>query len=210
MLKAISFVPVLGFPFALIFACMAPAATPAAAPADNSNGPVTILDGSGVWRVLHSWDAPLVKTPAGLQERRNRGSRSDPVERPDFHFMTVNPASGWTATAFDDTTWPRRHFFAKYSNGEWDERADGGSASPYLRQLCLRGKFTVSDPAAVGPLWLNLAYRGGVIVYVNGREIGRCHIPSGKSAPEARRRFIPCRSISRTTANRGTGIKTRT
>ncbi len=146
-----------------------------------AEGAVTILDGSGVWRVLHSWNAPLLQTSAGLQERHNRSSRSDdPVERPGFHFMTVNPGAGWTTTAFDDTAWPRRHFFAKYSNGEWDERAGGGSASPYLRQLRLRGKFTVSDPAAMGRLWLNLAYRGGVVVYVNGREIVRGHLPPGK------------------------------
>ena len=155
-------------------------ATASAAAAD---GPVTILDGSGVWRVLHSWNAPLVQTPAGVQERRSRGSRAEPVERPTFRFLTLAPPVGWTTTAFDDTAWPRRHFFAKYTHGEWDERAGGGSASPYLRELSLCCKFTVSDPAAVGRLWLNLAYRGGVAVYLNGQELARGHLPAGTIEP---------------------------
>ncbi len=184
MLSAIRLVFVFGFVFGFrvvgMFACMTLVTTCAVASAEDTNRPVTILDGSGVWRVLHSWNAPLVRTSAGLQERRNRSSRANPVERPGFRFMTVDPGTGWTTTAFDDAAWPRRHFFAKYTNGEWDQRAGGGSASPYLRQLCLRGKFTVSDPAAVGPLWLNLAYRGGVVVHINGREIGRGHLPPGK------------------------------
>ncbi len=191
MPKAIRLILVLAFRFAGLFACMSPAAACAAPPAEIAKGPVTILDGSGTWRVLHAWNAPLVQTFAGLQERRNRSSRSEPVERPGFRFLTAAPAAGWTTTAFDDTAWPRRHFFAKYSNGESDERAGGGSASPYLRLLCLRGKFTVSDTATVGPLWLTLAYRGGLIVHVNGREIGRGHMPPGKSESGAPAEIYP-------------------
>lgn len=142
--------------------------------------PVTILDGSGVWRALHSWNAPLLQTPAGLQERRNGGPRSEASERPGFHFMFTEPGSNWTATTFDDSSWARRHFFAKYANGELDERAGGGSASPYLRQLCLRGKFTVTDAAQAGRLWLDLSYRGGVAVHVNGVEITRQNLPPGQ------------------------------
>ena len=67
MPKAIRLILVLAFRFAGLFACMSPAAACAAPPAEIAKGPVTILDGSGTWRVLHAWNAPLVQTSVGLQ-----------------------------------------------------------------------------------------------------------------------------------------------
>jgi hypothetical protein len=43
--------------------------------------------------------------------------------------------------------------------------------------ICSRARFGVTDPARVSGLSLAIAYRGGVIVYVNGQEIGRGHMP---------------------------------
>jgi len=48
---------------------------------------------------------------------------------------------------------------------------------PTLAAICLRGKFRVTDPAAAGDLKLSVAYRGGVVVYLNGQEIARASIP---------------------------------
>jgi len=115
--------------------------------------------------------------------RRVDGPRAELAERPDFRFMTLYPQEGWTAAEFDDSAWARQHFFARYANGETDIRAGGGAGSPYLRQLSLRGKFTVADPAAVGSLRLRVSYRGGIVVYLNGGEVARAHLPSGKLAP---------------------------
>ena len=157
-------------------------------------GPVTILDGSGVWRVLHSWNVPMVQTTEGLRERREEGYRKKPYDKPDFRFLTRYPPAGWTQLDFDDSVWPRRTFFFKYLNGEGDARAGGGGASPYLRQLSLRGKFTVTDPAKVGRLWLSMAYRGGVAVYLNGREIGRAHLPGGKIEPGSLAEIYPLKA----------------
>jgi hypothetical protein len=159
--------------------------------------PVTILDGSGVWRVLHCWGAPLVQTSAGLRERRRTGSRIEPLEKSAFHFMTRYPPAGWTEVDFNDSSWPRRQFFVKYANGEHDERAGGGSASAYLRQLNVRGKFTVSDPAQVGRLWLSLAYRGGVVVYLNGKELARAHLPGDKAEAGSPAEVYPVRAYLR-------------
>lgn len=152
---------------------------------------VTILDGSSVWRALHSWNAPLVKTRDGIKERRSKGRRAGPADRPDFRFMTLYPSSGWTDVDFEDSTWARRHFFVKYSNGEWDHRAGGGSGSPYLRQLSLRGRFTVTDPAKVSQLWLTMGYRGGAAVYLNGKELTRAHLPGGKLEPGSPAEMYP-------------------
>jgi hypothetical protein len=40
-------------------------------------------------------------------------------------------------------------------------------------------RFGVSDPAKVSGLSLTLAYRGGVVVCLNGKEIWRSHLPAG-------------------------------
>jgi hypothetical protein len=66
-------------------------------------------------------------------------------------------------------------------NGESDTRAGGGPGSPVLRQLTLRGKFKVTDPAVVKRLALNLVFRGGAIIYLNGKEVTRAFMPAGKA-----------------------------
>ena len=130
---------------------------------------VTIVAGSGVWRVLHSWNAPTGHIEKGFCELRST--------RP-FDFLTLYPAKGWTELGFDDSQWARQHFFVKYVNGELDGRAGSGAPSPYLRQLSLRSKFTVTDPAKVKNLWLDAAYRGGLVVHVNGKEVTRQYLPA--------------------------------
>jgi len=160
-----------------LWAAACPGAEPQAAGRAGAAGPegadphgtgVTILDGSGVWRVLHSWAPPTVATEKGHFEltRRQR-----------FDFLTAYPPAGWTGIDFDDSRWARQHFFHKYTHGELDGRAGSGSPSPYLRRLSLRGKFTVTDPSQVQDLWLDLGYRGGVVVHLNGREIARRQLP---------------------------------
>ena len=143
------------------------------APAPATAGPgVTILDGSGVWRVLHSWKNPPGHVENGFVDMKISESTLD--------FLTVYPPKDWTQIGFDDSRWARQRYPDKFINGELDGRAGSGSPSPYLRQLSLRGKFTVSDPGKVKPLWLDMAYRGGVAVYVNGKEVGRQHLGANK------------------------------
>jgi Glycoside hydrolase 123, catalytic domain/Glycoside hydrolase 123 N-terminal domain len=52
-------------------------------------------------------------------------------------------------------------------------------------RFCLRGRFQVDNPAAVKALYLTLEYRGGVVVYLNGKEIARQHLPKGDLDVEA-------------------------
>ena len=167
---------------ALMGLVLVPAACGQAAPAAPK--PVTILDGSSFWRVLYSWNATLVRTKEGLKERRLKPRwRGRPLDFSDFRYMTLTPAAGWTALDFDDSRWARQHFFSKYVNGEIDPRAGGGGQIPQLRQLSLRGKFTVTDPAKVSTLRLTVAFRGGAAVYLNGKELARAHLPGGQIAP---------------------------
>ncbi|MGD0896645.1 MAG: glycoside hydrolase domain-containing protein [Thermoguttaceae bacterium] len=82
----------------------------------------------------------------------------------------ADPRADWAAAEFDDQTWA-------YHGIE-----GGGPGFGGMPLVCSRGRFAVSDPARVSALSLTLAYRGGVIVYVNGKEIGRSHMPSGQMA----------------------------
>jgi len=152
--------------------------------ADAASGPVTILDGRSPWRVLYSWDRPAVLTADGPKPRLLKGGRNvRPEEEADFHFITQYPRGVWTKADFDDSGWARRHFIARWASGEWDHRAGGGRGSINLRQLSVRGKFTVTDPARAAGMTVSLSYRGGAVVYVNGREIARGHLPAGAVAP---------------------------
>ena len=49
-----------------------------------------------------------------------------------------------------------------------------------LDRLYLRGVFTVADPETAGELTLAAQYRGGIIVYLNGEEVGRNNIAKDK------------------------------
>ena len=174
----------LGALAALACASLCPAQQPATA-GKPAAAPVTILDGSSVWRVLYSWGAPMAKTRDGYAETRGKDL---------WDFMTVYPPDGWTAVTFDDSTWCRRHFFGKYYNGELDGRAGGGGPNLNIRQISLRGKFTVTDPAKVKVLHLTLVYRGGVVVHVNGREVKRDFLPPGKLVPGCPAEMYPTRA----------------
>ncbi|MFW6157756.1 MAG: glycoside hydrolase domain-containing protein [Planctomycetota bacterium] len=131
-------------------------------------GETVILNANSPWRVHYTWMTIRVKRKTGeLQyatvERRRRGQELSfkPVE-PTF---SERPADGWAAPDFDDAGWAhdRLPIFTRRTRD--------------LGLLCLRGTFTVTEPA---PLSLQLTYRGGAAVYVNGKEIARAHLPNGK------------------------------
>lgn len=68
--------------------------------------------------------------------------------------------------------------------GEYGIEVGGGTRSgvwPAL--LCVRTRFGVTDPAKASDLKLSLTHLGGAVVYVNGREVARNHMPSGPIEP---------------------------
>ncbi len=82
---------------------------------------------------------------------------------------TPPPPAGWRETDFDDSRWSR-------SRPEWFRRAAFIQTS--TEQLSMRGRFKVEDPARAD-LSLTLKYTGGAVVYLNGKEIHRAHMPQG-------------------------------
>jgi len=82
----------------------------------------------------------------------------------------------WMQPDFDDSAWARK------KGGP----AEGGSwYDPAVRVACLRGRFEVTDPARVTRLDFEVQYLGGVVVYLNGKEVKRQHLPAGALTGEA-------------------------
>lgn len=81
------------------------------------------------------------------------------------------PSADWAKPEFDDRGWPRRRapLFGRY----------GGIREPGLALLCVRGRFGIEKDANPDDLNLAVTYRGGVVVYLNGKEIARGHLPAG-------------------------------
>ncbi len=95
-------------------------------------------------------------------------------------FPSPAPAEGWFGADFDDSDWGR------YQTDELGEKTggygvsfEGATGGDWFDRLCLRTCFGISDPAAAQDLSLELAYRGGAVVYLNGKEVGRGHLPTG-------------------------------
>ena len=83
--------------------------------------------------------------------------------------------AGWRQPDYDDHNWPRSR--AAWLRGLACARFSSAAVS-------LRGKFEVTDPSAVKSLSLSCKYYGGVVVWLNGREIARADVPAGELRPE--------------------------
>ena len=86
-----------GVMIVLVAAAAAPAQDKAA-DKQAETGPVTVLDGSSVWRALYSWRAPLAKTADGrkeIQAGRQRGSMIPPGAGDTSSASTIT--ANWTA-----------------------------------------------------------------------------------------------------------------
>jgi len=127
-----------------------------------------ILNSRSFWRV-NIWSSPV---PIRLKDGKLTRQPSK-----------LNCPPDWHSAEFDDAAWvrmPGPFFPSKYMAGwrGWSASNDVNTAL-----ICLRGRFAVTDPAAAGTLTLNLQYRGGAVVYINGQEAGRANMPEGKIEP---------------------------
>jgi len=78
---------------------------------------------------------------------------------------TTDP--NWMQPEFDDSEWRRR------------PGATGTGGDPGWKLMLMRGRFEVDDPAQCKDLRLSATYRGGLVVYLNGKEVARRHLPAG-------------------------------
>ncbi len=122
-----------------------------------------ILSTEGQWRyfiVMRDTVYGTAKDAKPMEDKRGYTYRTDP------------PPAGWTEPDFDDSDWGRRPgpFFPGYGFHQQDT----------LGMLCLRDSFFAPDPEKAPDLSLSAVYRGGIAVYLNGREIARKNLPDGE------------------------------
>jgi hypothetical protein len=141
-----------------LLACQAATpAPPAAAPA--ATRPTVVLDTMGFWRMHHELRPPVIQTDGQLKPAL--------ILQSWMNHETEPAPADWRKADFDDSEWFRG-------------TALRAIKSPWLSRLCLRGKFQVTDPALVKDLALEVDFHGGIVVYVNGQELCRRHLPAGE------------------------------
>ncbi len=92
----------------------------------------------------------------------------------------TNQNTAWRATTFSDTAWKSGKAQLGYGDGDEATIVSYGTSSTkkyittYFRQA-----FTVSNPAAITALNLQLLRDDGAVVYLNGTEVFRSNMPTG-------------------------------
>lgn len=131
-------------------------------PAAAAEGAI-ILDNGSFWRCHQTLRDPVFGTGADAK-------LAEPKKGALQHKSAL-PAADWMKPEFDDGNWWRSPppFYGGYGFQQPDT----------IALIALRGKFAVEDPSKVKTLTLNLVYRGGVVIYVNGKELKRAHMPEG-------------------------------
>jgi hypothetical protein len=165
-----------------------------------------VLDlNNATFRAFTGWRTPTLISADGklkpLLEPKRKDLKDEDRKPWPVHASTLPPANpsasgsgpvGWMAPDFDDSAWPKLEInepawnprllwvalaVRSYSNTDALNRP-GGTLEGNV--VCLRSTFRVTDPAQVKDLKLDLGYFGGAVVYINGVELQRGHLPEGK------------------------------
>jgi len=158
------------------------AADPASAGA-SAHGAV-VLDQDSLWRQYQVSRCSYVRTDDGKLEPRDitwywGGIRTKPAASTAASPL---PPTGWADPAFDDDLWPRVRLPQPVLT------VSGANPRPFYRpydsaMVVVRGTFGVKDPTLVKSCSVSVTYWGGAVVYVNGRELARGHVPAADIAP---------------------------
>ena len=131
-----------------------------------------------MWRYFETWQSDIVRLEdqtlmpvdvlAGNVALRDKRRNPPPtVKRATRIVGSAFPPETWRQVDFDDSGWVRH-------------RGPMACAYRSLALVCVRGRFRVSDPSRVKTLKLAVKFQGGAVAYLNGKEIGRAHLPAGE------------------------------
>lgn len=129
-----------------------------------------LLTTNSLHRTFLVWKTEQVRRASGelayvqLVSKVRSRPEIEVVEKP---VGTPAPPADWASADFDDSGWVR------FRGPMFTRR------TRKIEAICLRDKFEVTDPASAD-VALEMIYRGGAVVYLNGREIARAHLPKGK------------------------------
>jgi hypothetical protein len=148
-----------------------------------------ILDESSYWRCFYTWQTPV--------RREDNAQIATPTK--SWAAQTQPPPAEWIKPDFSDGQWGRwRRAKPRDRVYDYGFRSPYGSPGPSMALQCLRGRFKVEDPAKVQGMTLALEYRGGAVVYLNGKELARGHLPKeGKIEPLALAEDYPTEAFLR-------------
>ena len=153
------------------------------APAAEPPLPEPAVSLASYWRYWLTARPPVTSEP--LVEKGGRKLTELAVPR-GWHISgqvrsitTPDPATNWEQPDFDDSAWPVQRVPACTERPQemWDQPLT-------VRRLAGRIRFEVPDPAAVRSLKLSAAYKGGMVVYLNGQEVARKHVAAGTLKPD--------------------------
>jgi len=128
-----------------------------AAPAPAAGAEQTlVLNTYGIWRFASELAPPVIADGTTAK-----------MKHVWLSYKTPPVAADWMTPDFDDQFWNQGPVTL-------------APKAAMLSRVCLRGKFEVTNLAAVKPLTLSVGYHGGLVVYVNGKEVKREHLEAGK------------------------------
>lgn len=145
--------------------------------------PIVILNTHSFWRCHLTLQPPLYGTSVSAKPDKSqipslrRIGATMPITQP----VSSYPSSDWIQIEFDDSEWWRHPAPFPGMPFEpdrlWNHYGDNQPIGVAL--ICARGKFSVTDSARVRNLKISCTYRGGIVVYLNGKEVLRSHMPAG-------------------------------
>lgn len=140
-------------------------------PVEVPRDAVTVLNEKSFWRWCEVSRKPVV-TVAALKAAGLEGARPKPL--PGLYVDSPLPPDDWRDPDLDDSAWPR---------GAGRNFANLIFSKLQLTTACFRGKFACGDLSRTywkPTLYVSARFRGGIVVYLNGREVARAGMPRGK------------------------------
>jgi predicted MPP superfamily phosphohydrolase len=90
-----------------------------------------------------------------------------------------NQGTAWRGTGFDDSSWAAGNAELGYGNSPVTIIGYGPDANNKYRTTYFRKTITIADASAIGNLDLEAIRDDGMVVYLNGVEVWRDHMPTG-------------------------------